>query len=50
LERKEKRKKEEDKKVEKEYQHVVAIPYIAGLYEAIRREGEKVGLKTLFYS
>jgi hypothetical protein len=54
LERKEKRKKEEDKKVEeekkveKEYKHVVAIPYIAGLSEAIRREGEKVGLKTVF--
>ena len=27
---------------------MVAIPYIAGLSEAIRREGEKVGLKTVF--
>jgi hypothetical protein len=48
LERKEKIKKEEDKKVDKEYKHVVAIPCIAGLSEAIRREGEKVGLKTVF--
>jgi hypothetical protein len=27
---------------------VVTIPYIAGLSEAIRREGEKVGIKTVF--
>jgi hypothetical protein len=27
---------------------VVTIPYIAGLSEAIRREGDKVGIKTVF--
>jgi hypothetical protein len=41
------RKKEEDKKVEKECKHVVAVPYIAGLSEAIRREGEKVSSKVV---
>ena len=48
LERKKEREKDTTRKKKEEYKNVVTIPYIAGLSEAIRREGEKVGLKTVF--
>jgi hypothetical protein len=46
--RKEKRRKNGDEELETDYKNVVTITYIAGLSEAIRREGEKVGIKTVF--
>jgi len=44
----ERRNKKVTDQKEKEYKSMVAIPYIAGLSEAIRREGEKVGIRTVF--
>jgi hypothetical protein len=46
--RKEKGRKNGDDKRVTDYKIVVTVPYIAGLSEAIRREGEKVGTKTVF--
>jgi hypothetical protein len=42
---KKRRRKYGDEKLQMDYKNVVTIPYIEGLSEAIRREGEKVGKK-----
>jgi hypothetical protein len=46
--RKENRRKNGDEKRVTDYKNVGTIPYIAGLSEAIRREVDKVGIKTVF--
>jgi hypothetical protein len=44
---KENRRKNRDEKRKTDYKNIFTIPYIAGLSEAIRREGKKVGIKTI---
>jgi hypothetical protein len=46
--RKENRRKNGDEKRLMDYKNVVTIPYIAGLSEAIRSEGDNEGIKTVF--